>query len=131
VLDFFPPHATRASAPAATQIALDLGARKIERAGCDDRSRLFDLRQNLRDVDAEMMGRVAGETMPCLRQLPLTTHGVSPSRLVPRHRDMDEALVEVAFFRLGGPPRRLQLFVRREELAAADQLEPAAKLLRP
>jgi hypothetical protein len=43
---------------------------------------------------------------------------------------VDEPLAEIAFRRLGRAPRFLELFVRREILAAADQVEPGGEAVR-
>jgi len=56
---------------------------------------------------------------------------VSPAGLIPGDRDVDEALVEVALGGLRRAPRRLQLLVGLEELAATDQPEPALERFRP
>jgi hypothetical protein len=44
---------------------------------------------------------------------------------------VDETLMEVALGRLGLAPRGLEFFMGREELAAADQREPALERFRP
>jgi hypothetical protein len=75
-----------------------------------------------------MGGRVGAEA-PCgLLELPLAADQVPASRLVPRHRHVDEPLEEVPLGRLGGPPDVLEHLVRGEVLAGADQIEPALEL---
>jgi len=56
----------------------------------------------------------------------LTFHPDSPpaARLVPRDRDVDEPLEEVPLLAGGGAPRVLELLVRGEVLAAANEGEP-------
>jgi hypothetical protein len=56
---------------------------------------------------------------------------VSPAGLIPSNRYVDETLMEIALGRLGLAPRGLELFMSREELAAADQREPAFERFRP
>jgi hypothetical protein len=62
-----------------------------------------------------------------LRQLPLRRHGLAAARLVPGHRDVDEALEEVPLRGRGRAPYELQLLVRGEVLAASDQPEALVK----
>ena len=64
-----------------------------------------------------MFRRVALEPAECLLQLPRRADAVAPAGLVPRDRDVDEALEEVPLLVVGGPPRELELLVRREEPA--------------
>ena len=60
-----------------------------------------------------------------LLELALTADLVAAAGLVPRDRDVDEALQEVALVRLRCSPRVFELFVRGEELTGADQLQSA------
>ncbi len=53
---------------------------------------------------------------------------IPATRLVPRDGDVHESLVEVRLRRVGVAPRKLELLVRREELAAADQLQPVVEV---
>jgi hypothetical protein len=63
-----------------------------------------------------------------LLELPLATDAPAASCLVPRDRDVDESLEEVALARVGSAPRELELLVRVEVAAGADQREAALKL---
>ena len=87
-----------------------------------------DLRQHGLDVDATMLGRKRREPSGRLLELPLAADAVPAPGLVPRDRDVDEALEEVLLGRLGCPPRELELLMRGEELAGPDQLEPAIEV---
>jgi hypothetical protein len=58
-----------------------------------------------------------------LLELALAADPPSAPGLVPGDGDVDEALEEVALLRLGRAPGQLELLVRREPLAAAQQLE--------
>jgi hypothetical protein len=90
----------------------------------------FDLRQSRRDVDAAVLGRVWPESPRGLFELPLAADAVPPACLVPRDRDVDETLEEVALLGRRRAPHILEHLVRSEELAAPDQLEPAPELVR-
>jgi hypothetical protein len=76
-----------------------------------------------------MHRRIRRESATCLLELALAPDLVPPGRLVPGHGDVHQPLEEVALFRLGGTPRVLELFVRGEELATADQLEAVLERL--
>jgi hypothetical protein len=103
---------------------------KLERARGDDRLRPLDLSEHGTDVHAPMRRHERREA-PCrLLELPLAADAVAAACLVPGNRDMDESLEEVAFSGLCRPPLELELLVRGEELAAADQIE-AAEEVRP
>jgi hypothetical protein len=69
-----------------------------------------------------MLGRKRPEAADRLGQLPLRRDWLAAAGLVPRDGDVDEPLVEVALVRPGGAPDQLQLLVRGEVLAAADQV---------
>jgi hypothetical protein len=77
-----------------------------------------------------VLGCVWAEAARCLLQLPLAADPVAAAGLVPRDRDVDEALEEVTLRRLRRAPGVLELLVGREELAAANQVEPSLELLR-
>jgi len=62
--------------------------------------------------------------------LPLAADAVAAAGLVPRDGDVDEPLEEVPLLRRGGAPRQLQLLVRGEELAAADQFQAGGEVVR-
>jgi len=70
------------------------------------------------------------EPPPRLLQLPLAADAVPAFGLVPRHRDVDEALEEVALAVRRGAPGVLERLVRLEERAGADQLEAAREVVR-
>jgi hypothetical protein len=63
---------------------------------------------------------VRAEAPRRLLELALAADPVPTAGLVPRDRDMDEPLVEVALLRRRRAPRQLELLVRSEELAAAN-----------
>jgi hypothetical protein len=63
-----------------------------------------------------------------LHELPLRRDGLPATGLVPGDRDVYEALEEIALLGRGSAPHQLQLLVRGEVLAAADQLEALLKL---
>lgn len=70
-----------------------------------------------------MRRRVRAEAPRRLLELALGADPVAPPGLVPRDRDMDETLEEIALGGGRGAPRELELLVRGEERAAPDQLE--------
>jgi hypothetical protein len=72
-------------------------------------------------------GRVRPEPPLRLLELALAADAIPAPGLVPRHGDVDEALVEVALGLLRRSPGGLELLVGGEELAAADQLNPFLK----
>ena len=71
-----------------------------------------------------MPRRVGPEPARRLLELPLAADPPAATRLVPGDGDVDEPLEEVALGRIGGAPGELELLVRREPLAAAQELEP-------
>ena len=75
-----------------------------------------------------MLRRVRREATRGLLELPLTTDPPAALRLVPRDRDMDEPLEEIALLLGGGAPGQLELLVGREELAAADELDSSLEM---
>jgi hypothetical protein len=76
-----------------------------------------------------MGGAEARKAARGLRELALARDCAARHRcVVPRDRDVDEALEEVALVCLGGAPEILQHLVGREVLPAVDQLEPALEL---
>jgi hypothetical protein len=89
-----------------------------------------DLRQQRREVDPAVLRRVGAEPALRLLELALAPDGVASAGLVPGDRDVDEPLEEVALLCGRRAPRVLENLVRREELAAADQLEAARELVR-
>jgi hypothetical protein len=77
-----------------------------------------------------MLGCERREPPPCLLELPLAADPVPAPGLVPRDRDVDEALEEVALAVGRGAPRILERLVRLEERAGADQVEAAREVVR-
>jgi hypothetical protein len=71
--------------------------------------------------------RVRLETADRFCQLPLGPDSSAAPRLVPRDRDVHEALQEVALLGRRRTPGVLQLLVRREVLARLDQLQAGFK----
>lgn len=107
---------------------LNADASEFEHARTDRFGGRLDLREHRRDVDAAVLGRERGEPSGCLLELALAADTVPATRLVPRDGDVDQPLEEVLFRRLRGAPRQLELLVRGEELAAADQVEPVLEI---
>ena len=91
---------------------------------------MFDLRKHPGDVDASMHRRKSREASRCLFELPLAPPAVAATRLVPRDRDVHEALEEVALVGRRRTPLELELLVSGEERARPDELD-AAKEVRP
>jgi hypothetical protein len=112
------------------KFALELRRRKLERVAGDDALGDLDLFEDRRDRDAAVLRCEAAEAAFRLLQLPLAADLVPAAGLVPGDRDMDEALVEVAFVRRGRAPGVLELLVGGEELAAANQVQASSKLVR-
>ena len=81
------------------------------------------LRQQCRQVEPAMSGRVRLQPAQCLRELPLGADPASTPGLVPSNRDVHETLEEVALLGGRGPPRILQLLVSGEVFACANQLD--------
>ena len=78
-----------------------------------------------------MRGRVRREPARRLLELPLAADGpVRGPAWYQRDRDVDEPLEEVALRGRRRAPRELELLVRLEKLAAADQLETASSAIR-
>ena len=103
---------------------LDLRRIEGERAARDRLPRPLDLREHGGDVDAPVGRRERPEPPRRLLELPRRRDGPPAPGLVPRDRDVDEPLVEVALLGGSRAPRRLELLVRLEEPAGADVLEP-------
>jgi hypothetical protein len=77
-----------------------------------------------------VLRRIRPQPARGLRELPLAADAVAAAGLVPRDRDVNEPLKEVALLGLGGAPGVLELLVGREVLAPADQIEAGGELLR-
>ena len=88
------------------------------------------LPQDRIDVYSAVHGRIRRKPPGRLLELALAADAVAASGLVPRDRDVDQPLEEVAL--LGGrrAPGVLELLVGGEELPAADQVEPALEPVR-
>ena len=74
-----------------------------------------------------MLGSVGPEAAGGLLQLSLATDTVAAAGLVPRDREVDEALEEVTLLGRRGAPGVLQLLVRCEVLTGSDQLQACFK----
>jgi hypothetical protein len=83
--------------------------------------------QQRRKLDAAVPGREGFQAPDGLGELSFGTDPASASCLVPRDRDVDEPLEEVALLCRRRAPGILELLVRGEVLARADQLEPGLK----
>jgi hypothetical protein len=88
---------------------------------------LAQLLQQRFELDAAVGGRVRREPLDRLRELSLHADPASAARLIPRDGDVDESLQEVAFLGRCGAPGVLELLVRAEVFARADQLEAGFK----
>ena len=84
-----------------------------------------DLCEDTVHVDATMGRRVWPEPARGLLELTLTAGAVAPSGVEPRDGHVNEALQEVALGRRCDSPLVLELLVRLEVRAGADQLEAA------
>ena len=98
---------------------LEQGSRKVERARL---VQLAELGEQRLELDAAVSGRERFQPAQGLRELPLGADPASAPGLVPRHRDMHQALEEVALFGRRRAPRILELLVRGEVLAGSDEL---------
>jgi hypothetical protein len=74
-------------------------------------------------------GRVRAEPARRLLELPRAADAPTAAGLVPRDRDVDEPLEEVALRLVGRAPGELELLVRLEVAARADELEAAKEVL--
>src|SRR5438105_2779756 len=78
-----------------------------------------------------MRRRVRPEAARGLLQLALAADLPVAPGLIPRHRHVDEALEEVSLSSVGRTPRGFELLVRREVLAAPQELDAALERLFP
>jgi hypothetical protein len=85
----------------------------------------FDLAHERRDIHPAMLRLEWPQPPDGLRQLALAAGLVAAARLIPGDDDVHEPLEEVLLGRLGGPPRVLERFVRREVLAGAGEIQAA------
>ena len=81
-----------------------------------------ELAEQRLELDAAVSGRVRLEPAQCLRELPLGADLASSPGLVPRDRNVDETLEEVALPGRRRAPRVLELFVRGEVLPRPNEL---------
>jgi hypothetical protein len=88
------------------------------------------LRQQRREGDSTVLGRVWPEASRRLFELPLAADAVPTPGLVPGDRHVNEALEEVALLGRRRAPCILEDLVRSEELAVPNQFEPARELVR-
>ena len=88
---------------------------------------LAQLREDRLQVEPAMRRRIRPESADRLRQLPFAADAPAAPRLVPRDRHVDETLEEIALFARRDAPGVLELLVRGEVLAAADQLDASLK----
>src|ERR671936_2754296 len=117
-------HSTRSASRArSASPRLDSRRRKLQRPVANERGCCPDLLEHRRDVDSFVPRRIGGQAPRRLLELSLAPDAVAATGLVPGDGDVDEPLVEVPLRGRSGPPRRLELLVRGEELAAADELE--------
>ena len=110
---------------------LEPNRREVERPGGGGLPRGRYLGEDRGEVDAAMPRREGRQPPDRLLELPLASDAIAALRLVPRDRDVDEALVEVLLAGVCRPPGKLELLVRGEVLAPADQLEAGVKRARP
>jgi hypothetical protein len=107
---------------------LDADRLELERAALDGLGSRADLREHELDVDPPVLGHERRQPSGGLRELALAADAVPTPGLVPGDGHVDEALEEVLLRGVGGAPGQLELLVRGEELAVADQLEPALEI---
>ena len=103
---------------------LEVGRRKLERPLSDGGPGALELPEQAADRDPAVRRRVRRQPARRLLQLALAPDTSAPSGLVPGDGDVHEPLKEIAFSVLGASPRELELLVRGEELATADQRDP-------
>jgi hypothetical protein len=82
---------------------------------------LVQLRDKSLELDPAMSRFVGREPSDCFCELSFHSDLPSAARLVPGDGDVDEALEEIALLRGRRAPRILELLVRCEVLARADQ----------
>lgn len=96
---------------------------QLERAGRHGLPRRGDLREDRVDVHAAVRRAIAREAAVRLDELSLAAVPVAPLGVKPRDGDVHESLQEVALLGRCFAPLVLELLVRVEVLAGADQLE--------
>jgi hypothetical protein len=90
---------------------------------------VLDREEEELDCDAAMLRGEGTKPAGRLLELPLAADAVSAACLIPRDRDVDEALEEVLLLGIGRAPDVLERLVRLEVLAARDLRESAAHVL--
>ncbi len=82
-------------------------------------------REERRDVEPAMCGGVRREPARRFRELPSARDAAAGDPcVVPRDRDVDEPLEEIALPRIAHAPRVLERFVGDEVISGVDELEP-------
>src|SRR5207302_8773886 len=104
------------------ELHLEQRRRQVERAAGIE---LAELLQKRLQLEPAMLGRVRRQPPERLGQLALGADAPAAPGLVPRDGDVHEALEEVAFVLRRRAPGVLELLVRGEVLAGADQLDAA------
>src|SRR5919197_6412617 len=105
-------HLSRWQPPSRKAHASEPRRREVERAAADDLCGGANLLQHRRDLHALVPRRVRPEPPLRLLELPLAADAVAAPGLVPRDRNVDEPLIEVALLRRRRAPRQLELLVR-------------------
>jgi len=82
------------------------------------------------EVEAAVRRRVGSQPADRLLELPHRPDAPAAAGLVPRDRDVDQALEEVALGLRRVAPGQLQLLVRGEVLAGPDELDPLQEAAR-
>jgi hypothetical protein len=103
----------------------EVWGREFQRSRCHEHLGSIDRGEQGGDVEASVRGRVRAESACRLLELALATDLLPATGLIPGNRDVDEALQEISLGRLGSPPGVLELLVRLEVPAFANQLKPA------
>ena len=106
------------------ELHLEQRRRQVERAAGTE---LAELLQERLKLEPAMLGRVRRQPPERLGQLTLGADAPAAARLVPGDRHVHEPLEEVAFVLRRRAPGVLELLVRGEILAGADQLDARLK----
>jgi hypothetical protein len=89
---------------------------------------LAELCEQRLELDSSMRRRIGLESADRFAELPFHCNRARATGLVPRDRDVNEPLEEVAFLCRRGAPHLLENFVCGEILAGANQRDPAREL---